>query len=106
VTDILNVPMRDNDAGAKTIGEYLLRLLVKVWDEDEGFSGKRPFGNSGWTHDLYSALAEAGIIEAEKDVWDEEDEDYGWEWTWDYEQQQIGHNLIKNAIKELFSEQR
>jgi hypothetical protein len=104
VTDILSIPMKENDAGASTIGEYLLRLLVKVWDEDEGFSGKRPFGNSGWTHDLYAALAEAGIIEAEKDVWDEDDEDYGWSWTWSYGQQRIGHNLIKNAIKELFNE--
>ncbi len=35
-----------------TIRGYFRELLSKLWEEEEGFSGKRPFGNSGWTHDL------------------------------------------------------
>ena len=68
---ILDVPMQENDAGAKTIREYLLNLVLKLWDEGEGFSSKRPFGNSGWKYDLYIALAKGGTIKAEID------EEYG-----------------------------
>jgi len=55
------LPMQENDAGASTIGEYLKTLLLTLWREGEGFSGKRPFGNSGWDYDLYAALIKGGI---------------------------------------------
>jgi len=62
--DVLKIPMGENDAEADTIGKYLLNLLNEVWVEGEGFSGKRPFGNSGWKYELYYALAEAKAIPA------------------------------------------
>jgi hypothetical protein len=52
----LNQPMQDNDAGALTIREYFFQLLNTLWEEGEGFSGKRPFGNSCWEHEIYQAL--------------------------------------------------
>lgn len=52
-----------SDAGSDlTCREYLCTLLQTVWDEKEGFSGKRPFGTSGWEHDIYGALADAECI--------------------------------------------
>lgn len=59
--------MQENDSGAKTIREYLKALLVMVWEKDESFSGKRPFGNSGWKYDIYRTLATHKLIEAEID---------------------------------------
>lgn len=59
--------MQDNDAGAATVGDYLVALVRKVWKYGEGFSGKRPFGNSGWEYDIYLALGEAGLIEVSYD---------------------------------------
>lgn len=61
---VLNTPMdpAENDAGASTIREYLVKLLAELWREQEGFSGKRPFGNSSWDGDLYIALIRAGLI--------------------------------------------
>jgi hypothetical protein len=59
---VLDTPMGDNDANADTIREYLITLLATVWDEGEGFSAKRPFGNSGWQWELYAVLAQAGHI--------------------------------------------
>lgn len=59
---ILNVPMGFNDAGARTVGQYLAELLLKVWQHGEGFSGKKPFGNSGWEWDIYAALGQANIV--------------------------------------------
>jgi len=64
---ILALPMQENDADAATIRDYLIKLLATLWDEKEGFDGKRPFGNSGWDGDLIVALIQAGAIEGELD---------------------------------------
>jgi hypothetical protein len=64
---VLDLPMQDNDAGAKTVKDYLQRLLRGVWIEEEGFDGKRPFGNSGWQQEVYSTLVKAGFIKADNE---------------------------------------
>lgn len=46
-----------------TIKEYFLELLKTLWLEEEGFSGKRPFGNSGWQYEIYDLLTQNGILE-------------------------------------------
>lgn len=53
--------MQENDSGAYTVKGYLKALLIAVWDEGESFSGKRPFGNSGWDYDILTALVDAGL---------------------------------------------
>ena len=53
--------------GVTTIRAYLVELLRVLWTEGEGFSGKRPFGNSGWEFDLYAALVAGGAITGELD---------------------------------------
>ena len=63
--EILALPMEHNDAGATTMRAYLQALLSRLWEEGEGFGGKRPFGNSAWEYELYLALARAGAIPAE-----------------------------------------
>lgn len=64
---ILDIPMESNDAKAKTIRDYLKALLTELWTEGEGFSGKRPFGNSGWEYDLYRPLLVAKLINGSVD---------------------------------------
>ncbi|ACU71843.1 hypothetical protein Caci_2934 [Catenulispora acidiphila DSM 44928] len=64
---VLALPMPENDADATTIGDYLIKLLATLWDEKEGFDGKKPFGNSDWDGDLVVALIQAGAIEGELD---------------------------------------
>lgn len=71
--EILDIPMKENDAGAETIGEYLTSLLSILWFEKERFSGKRPFGNSGWEDEIYHALAYANAIKADFCEWEYED---------------------------------
>lgn len=75
--EILDCPMGKNDAGADTVREYFCRLLLKVWEDEEEFDGKRPFGNSGWQSDVRGALMDAGLLddpeswgEAEEKIWD------------------------------------
>ena len=58
----------NSDAGDNlTIRDYLRTLLETLWSEGEGFSGKRPFGNSGWEYDLYAPLIKAGFIKGRLD---------------------------------------
>lgn len=65
--EILALPMQDNDADAATIKDYLKALLSELWREQEGFSGKRPFGNSDWTKDLVLPLVKANVINGRVD---------------------------------------
>lgn len=66
--DVLAIPMKaGNDAGASTIKEYLVKLLSELWREGEGFSGKRPFGNSGWEYELYLPLVTSGAVNGKLD---------------------------------------
>lgn len=54
----------DSDAGDQlTLRQFLHQLLDALWVEGEGFSGKRPWGNSGWQYGVLDALARAGHIE-------------------------------------------
>lgn len=55
------------DGEQVTLKELLGRLLVKVWVEGEGFSGKRPFGNSGWQYEIIDGLYAIGAIQDEDD---------------------------------------
>lgn len=89
--NVLDVKMHMNDANAETVRDYLKALLLKLWKEDEGFSGKRPFGNSGWQYEVHYALAKADLIKCEFD----EDGDLV-----DYDQDHAD-KLILEAIKTL-----
>jgi len=60
---VLMLPMQANDAGAATVGGYLQALLRTLWHKGEGFSGKRPFGNSGWNHELYQSVIAGGAVD-------------------------------------------
>jgi len=64
---VLATPLSPNDAEAATVGDYLRVLLSTLWQEEDGFSGKRPFGNSGWKFDVYLGLMTAGHIDGELD---------------------------------------
>jgi len=66
--DLFAIKMpKDNDANAKTLGEYLLKLLLTLWDEKEGFSGKKPFGNSDWSFEIYQAMQDAKLLDPDSD---------------------------------------
>lgn len=66
--NILDLKMEENDAGAETIRDYLKALLMSVIEEEESFSGKRPFGNSGWKWELYQALIVHKAIKGKLDA--------------------------------------
>lgn len=66
-TEILLLPLEENDAKASTIGQYLFRLTRKMWNDGEDFSGKRPFGNSAWQGVIAHALILHKYLDGELD---------------------------------------
>jgi len=91
--EILDLPMDplNNDAGASSVREYLIDLLTLIVEYgDEAI--KRPFGNSGWSYELYRPLAKAGLIEGEYD------EEEGWIKRLDIPH---GRRLLLEAIKSM-----
>jgi hypothetical protein len=78
---ILDLPMQENDANAKTVRDYMKALLTQVITQKEGFSGKRPFGNSAWEYDMHEALFRSKLVE-----WDDD---------------QTAEKMIIEAIKEM-----
>lgn len=91
-TEILNLPMGENDAGATTVRGYLHRLLRELWASGESFSGKRPFGNSDWDWELYRVLVEGKAVEGVID-------EYGDLTSFD---EKAAHRAIFDAIDALF----
>lgn len=58
--EVLDIQMEH--AGNKvTIRQYFKLLLSELWKRAEGFSGKRPFGDSTWQFDVYKALIKHGF---------------------------------------------
>jgi hypothetical protein len=57
-----------NEAGAQTVEGYLRALLAELWRDEEGFNGKRPFGNSGWQSDIYGPLVRERLVPGKLDA--------------------------------------
>ena len=61
--DIYNIYFYCSDLNkGLTIKEYFKELLKTLFKEGESFSGKKPFGNSGWEYDLIFPLVFNKII--------------------------------------------
>jgi hypothetical protein len=62
--EILKLKFKSTDLGKEiTIKDFFKELLITLFKEGECFSGKRPFGNSGWDYDLCVCLVQNGVIE-------------------------------------------
>lgn len=88
---VLALPMQENDAGAATIHDYLITLLALLWNEKEGFDGKKPFGNSDWDGEVVETLVRAGLVAGT--VNEDGDTD---DWDWD-----AADELVATAIRAL-----
>lgn len=66
--DLRNIEIKSADFKKPIkLNDYLCKLLQTLWAESDEFSGKRPFGNSGWQYDVYASLIEVGIIQGKLD---------------------------------------
>ena len=71
--EALDLYVRSEDC---TLREYLKLQLTTLWRESEGFSGKRPLGDSGWEWEIAQLLVEAGYVEGKLETYDDDGEDY------------------------------
>lgn len=94
--EILDYEWSFQDVEANSIREYLKQLLSTLWAEGEGFSGKRPFGNSGWDYDLYRPLVIMGVVEGE---WEDEDGYHSIVSVDDLEASRLVFKLISHCFK-------
>lgn len=63
----LDVKLGPNDCDAETVRQYFKELLYELLYREESFSGKRPFGNSGWRYEFLEPLHEAGFCSERPD---------------------------------------
>lgn len=75
--DVMALELEESVKFAKvtTIGDYLKALLSELWIREEAFSGKRPFGNSGWKYDIYQTLLKNRLVTG---VYYDAQEDESW----------------------------
>lgn len=73
---ILALPMGEDADAGPTVGDYLRITLKALIHEGEGFSGKRPLGNSDWDSQLAIALIKGVALKGAMDTYDEPDFDW------------------------------
>jgi hypothetical protein len=93
-TNVLDLEFKSNDLGKKvTIRQFFFELMKTLWIKQEEFSGKRPFGNSGWDGDLISCLVKNKLIKGKLD------EDGYLE---DYDNKEVDKFVMAQILKPLF----
>lgn len=80
-------------AGVGSVRGLLYELLAKVWLEEEGFNGKRPWGESSWQYAVYQSIAEADLCPREMHQYN--DEWYPIDPSW------VDENLLLPAMRML-----
>jgi hypothetical protein len=78
-----------------SIRTYFYTLLSTLWNEAEGFSGKRPFGNSGWQYVLRKPLVESKYVAGSIDYGDPEYPEV------ELKSQDAFDDFVQGMIKEL-----
>ncbi len=58
----LSLIVEPYDLKEMTVRSYMLELVAAVLIEEESFSGKRPFGESGWRVGIEEALIKGGFL--------------------------------------------
>ncbi len=81
-----------SELGKITLRKYFLRCMKEFWNDGEGFSGKRPFGNSGWQWDIYRGMIVNKWIEGTLD-------ENGYIKEMSDENKKEAHRMIYNALE-------
>ena len=95
-TSILDLKFMSGDLDKEvTIREFFYELMKTLWEEGESFSGKRPFGNSGWDSDLVTCLIKNKVIDGDLD-----EDGYISKCNWD----ETNELILQKVIKPLFNQ--
>lgn len=92
--EILELKFESTDLGREiSIRDFFKELLTALFKEGECFSGKRPFGNSGWDYDLCVCLVKNEVIKGKCLKYGDLDD-------WDYDSAEADKKILE-LIKEL-----
>lgn len=94
----INLGRTDASDNEVTLGEYLTLLLKGVLGEQEGFDGKRPFGNSGWFGEIAVPLVKHKIVHGKVYY----DRDTGEVDSADYDEHEV-LDVLQTALKEMYT---
>nr|VFK58262.1 MAG: hypothetical protein BECKUNK1418G_GA0071005_100268 [Candidatus Kentron sp. UNK]VFK68341.1 MAG: hypothetical protein BECKUNK1418H_GA0071006_100168 [Candidatus Kentron sp. UNK] len=63
IKNALDIRFECFDLGEElTVREWLKTLLRTLWEEDEGFNSKYPFGSDGWKSEIAELLIDNGYM--------------------------------------------
>ncbi len=94
--DILDLIFYSDDLHCRiTVRDFLKKLLTKLWEEEDGFTGKRPFGNSCWKDDIFTEMCKRKIIDGEIEYFED-----GSILSIDWDGKK-GNEILLDAIKRL-----
>ena len=51
-----------------TVADFFRNCMLALWEEEDGFSGKRPICDSGWSIGITEALVRAKVVKGEIDA--------------------------------------
>jgi hypothetical protein len=98
---VLNTVFYSNDLDRElSIKDWWIEIMTALWDEQEGFSGKRPLGNSGWYGDPLYALIRDGLL---KGSFKEEREFHNGEWTTYHEVTNYDRDAYDKLMREAIA---
>lgn len=100
--EILDFEYGSREHGLITIRHYFCLLLFTLWKEGEGFSGKRPFGNSGWEYTIYEILVKCGAVKGTFEY----DEETGECWGLADFDRKAADKLVFNLIEHVFGKEK
>lgn len=96
LNEILDAKYEFRDCSAKNLRGYFHQLLCTLWDQGEGFDGKRPFGNSGWDMDICICLVATGALSGTLTYYNGYLEDYEYD-------QSLAYKLVFRLIDFIFT---
>ena len=65
---LLDLYVESKELGRRvSMRQYFVILAKTVWQEEENFSGKRPWGNSSWQYEIYAEMVRAGMVRGRLD---------------------------------------
>lgn len=80
-----------------TIRLWFRELLLTLWDEQESFSGKHPWGNSSWSHELAIPLIRIGVLKGELDEAEDDGESDYYCYPMNYDKSAY-HKIVSELI--------
>ena len=59
---VLDLVITPPGSESQTVREYLISVLIRLWETNDEFSPTRPLGEPDWQYPVYDAMVQAGLV--------------------------------------------